>query len=182
MFGPIVELIGFTYFFAILALGNLDSTFVLLFFTVAVMLGMVLSVSAVLCEEFTYRRYPSIKDVATLTLFAFIENIGYRQIHTWWRFKGLIDFFKGKKEWGEMNRTGFSEEEDESEDNKEERAAKEKQVQEGESYTLLKKLKPLRYWSVIALITFLLGYLVVQVLAAHRLLPDLVGLWNQMIS
>lgn len=182
MFGPVVELLGFTYFFAIVALGNLDSTFVLLFFTVAVMLGMVLSVSAVLCEEFTYRRYPSIKDVATLTLYAFIENIGYRQIHTWWRFKGLIDFFKGKKEWGEMIRKGFSDEGDSNQQTEKEQAANNRETQEKESYSLLQRIKPLRYWSVIALVTFLLGYLVVEVLAAHRLLPDFMQIWDQMIS
>lgn len=175
MFGPIVELTGFVYFFAILALGHLESTFVLLFFTVAIMLGMVLSVSAVLCEEFTYRRYPSIKDVATLTLYAFIENIGYRQIHTWWRFKGLIDFFKGKKEWGEMTRKGFSEEQEGEQEhvgNAKVEAPKEKVTQDDESPSLLKKLKPLKYWSVIGLITFLLGYLLINVLIAHRIIPD----------
>ncbi|MDX1617591.1 MAG: glycosyltransferase family 2 protein, partial [Balneolaceae bacterium] len=86
MFGPIIELSGFIYFFMVIALGNLNSTFVLMFFSVAVLLGMTLSVSSVLCEEFTYRRYPSLKDISILTLYAFLENIGYRQIHTWWRF------------------------------------------------------------------------------------------------
>lgn len=162
MFGPIVELTGFVYFFAILALGAIDTTFVLLFFTVAILLGMVLSVSSVLCEEFTYRRYPSIKDVAMLTLYAFIENIGYRQIHTWWRFKGLIDFFKGDKEWGVMIRKGFSLEEDrDNEDN----------LNTKETKQWLKRLKPLKYWSVVALITLLLGFLIVRVLTEQQLLP-----------
>jgi hypothetical protein len=47
--------------------------------------------------------------VAILSLYSFLENLGYRQIHAWWQLKGLIDFFKGKKSWGKMIRKGFKE-------------------------------------------------------------------------
>lgn len=39
--------------------------------------------------------------------YAFIENFGFRQIHSWWRLKGLFDFLRGNKEWGTMTRKGF---------------------------------------------------------------------------
>jgi len=166
MFGPIIELSGFIYFFMVIALGNLNSTFVLMFFSVAILLGMLLSVSSVLCEEFTYRRYPSLSDVAVLTLYAFLENIGYRQIHTWWRFRGLIDFFRGKKTWGEMLRKGF-----------ESLSGPPGETEEGqkdsEKNPLLKKLKNGIYWLVIYGVALLLGLLVVQVLIDQGLIPDL---------
>jgi hypothetical protein len=72
----------------------------------AIMLGIVLSISSVLLEVKTTRKYERITDVLVLALFAFFENIGFRQLHAWWRLKGLIDFFKGNKEWGEMKRKG----------------------------------------------------------------------------
>lgn len=165
MFGPLVELFGFVYFFSILAVGDINSTFVLLFFIVAILLGMILSVSAVLCEEFTYRRYPSIKDVATLTLYAFLENIGYRQIHTWWRFKGLIEFFKGNKEWGEMSSPDIS-----SYGNVDKNDGLFARIA-GRARYWIQKLKPLKYWLVVALVTFLLGFLVFRVLSDNQLLP-----------
>ena len=108
MLGPLIELFGFIYFLVLLFLGGFNSTFVLLFITVSILLGMVLSVTAVLCEELSFRRYPTLGNISTLTFYAFLENIGYRQIHTYWRFRGLIDYIKGDKAWGKMIRTGFS--------------------------------------------------------------------------
>lgn len=35
------------------------------------------------------------------------ENVGFRQMHAWWRLKGLIDYLKGNKEWGVMVRKGI---------------------------------------------------------------------------
>ncbi len=150
LIGPIIELIGFLYFFCMLALGNFDSTFVLLFFTFAILLGMVLSISAVLAEEFTFRRYPSIKNVATLIGHAFLENIGYRQIHTWWRFNGLVDFLKGDKEWGVMLRKGFGGDDDSSD----------KQTQERDPGWLWQRIKQSQYWMILGLIVFLLSTLI----------------------
>ncbi len=175
MLGPVIELIGFGYFFAVLALGQLNSTFVLLFFSVAIMLGMVLSVSAVICEEFTYRRYQSTKDVAILTLYAFVENIGYRQIHTWWRFKGLIDFFKGNKEWGEMVRKGLSS--DEEEENTAADTKKQSEVPQlgSDPHPFWRKLRHAGYWSVVGLAAFLVGLLILSVMAEQQLLPKILS-------
>ncbi|WP_440999040.1 glycosyltransferase [Fodinibius sp. SL11] len=159
MLGPVVELIGFLYFFAIIALGYLNSSFVLMFFSVAILLGMVLSVSAVLCEEFTYRKYPSLGDVSTLSFYALLENIGFRQIHTWWRFKGLIAFLKGDKEWGVMTRKGLQGKADNS-------------SEETTKYSTFQKLSQVKYWAVIGIVAFLISLLIAQVLIDQQLIPD----------
>jgi cellulose synthase/poly-beta-1,6-N-acetylglucosamine synthase-like glycosyltransferase len=106
LLSPIIELSGYIILIISLILGAINIQFALLFLTAAILLGMILSVLSILMEELTFRRYDRIRDVMVLILYAFIENLGYRQIHAWWRFKGLIDFFKGNKSWGEMTRTG----------------------------------------------------------------------------
>lgn len=106
LLSPIIELAGYVLLVVSLWLGAINIQFALLFLTAAVLLGMILSVLSVMLEELTFRRYDRLRDVMILILFAFIENLGYRQIHAWWRFWGLIDFFKGNKSWGEMTRTG----------------------------------------------------------------------------
>lgn len=106
LLSPIVELSGYIILIFSLWMGAINIQFALLFLTAAILLGMILSVLSVLMEELTFRKYDRIRDVMILILYAFIENLGYRQIHAWWRFKGLIDFFKGNKNWGEMTRTG----------------------------------------------------------------------------
>ena len=38
-----------------------------------------------------------------------VENFGYRQLTTWWRFQEMVDYMKKKKsDWGTMTRQGFS--------------------------------------------------------------------------
>ncbi len=106
LLSPIIELGGYVILLISFFLGVINVQFALLFLTAAILLGMILSVLSVLMEELTFRRYDRMRDVAILILYAFVENLGYRQIHAWWRFRGLIDFFKGNKSWGEMTRSG----------------------------------------------------------------------------
>ena len=77
------------------------------FLAVAIVLGIVLSVAAVGLEELTFRRYPKASDVAYLFLLAVIENFGYRQINTWWRFQGSIGALFRRRTWGKAERVGW---------------------------------------------------------------------------
>ena len=106
LLSPIVELAGYIIVAISFWIGVINIQFALLFLTAAILLGMILSVLSVLMEELTFRKYDRLRDVLILILFAFLENLGYRQIHAWWRFRGLIDFLRGKKGWGEMTRMG----------------------------------------------------------------------------
>ncbi|MFW6064768.1 MAG: hypothetical protein ACOC8Y_04250 [Candidatus Natronoplasma sp.] len=36
--------------------------------------------------------------------FAVLENFGYRQLHSLWKFRGILQFLKKDKGWGEMVR------------------------------------------------------------------------------
>jgi len=87
--------------------GIINVLFATLFVIASIVFGMILSVFAVLLEELTTRRYQRIGDILMLILFALLENIGFRQMHSWWRLKGLVDYLKGSKEWGEMVRKGI---------------------------------------------------------------------------
>ncbi len=106
LLSPVVELGGYVVLAVSLWLGVVNIQFAILFLTAAILLGMILSVLSVLMEELTFRRYDRMWDVAILIVFAFFENFGYRQIHAWWRLRGMIDFLKGDKNWGEMTRSG----------------------------------------------------------------------------
>lgn len=106
LLAPVVEIFGYLVFTLSFILGVINLTFFLLFLTVAILLGVIMSVLAVLIEELTFRRYDKMKDVAILIIYAFLENFGYRQLYAWWRFKGLINYMKGDLQWGEMKREG----------------------------------------------------------------------------
>ena len=107
MLGPVVELIGYVAFAITLALGWANPFYVLAFLLMAVVLGVVLSVVAVGLEEITFRRYPRFVDLLRLFLVALAENVGYRQLVTAWRVKGMISFARRRKVWGTAVRKGF---------------------------------------------------------------------------
>ncbi|MCE5252260.1 glycosyltransferase [bacterium] len=106
MLGPIVELLGYIVFPISCVFGIVNIQFAVLFFIVAIILGIILSVSSIVLEELSFKRYPQYSHIVRLFFFSVMENFGYRQIHTLWRFRGIIDYLRGKKTWGTMERTG----------------------------------------------------------------------------
>ncbi|HME10691.1 MAG TPA: glycosyltransferase [Bryobacteraceae bacterium] len=109
MLGPAVEFLG--YFLTILGLvfRIIAPPIAILFFSVSVMFGILLSTSGVVLEEFTVCRYPNWQHTHRLFFSAIAENFGFRQLLTFWRVQGLIEAIKGKKGgWGAMERKGFN--------------------------------------------------------------------------
>jgi cellulose synthase/poly-beta-1,6-N-acetylglucosamine synthase-like glycosyltransferase len=106
--GPVIELFGYLIIPIAAAMGLLSVEYLLAFLLVAVVWGVLLSVSAVALEELTFRRYPLRRDVLRLTLYGLIDNFGYRQLTNIWRLLGLIEFLRGRKQWGHMPRKGFT--------------------------------------------------------------------------
>jgi cellulose synthase/poly-beta-1,6-N-acetylglucosamine synthase-like glycosyltransferase len=108
MLGPLIELTGYLIFICCLILGQLNTPFALLFFLLAVVLGTLLSLLAILLEEYSSHRYPRLQDILIITLFSLLENIIYRQWLAVVRAKAFFDFSKGKQEWGAMEKKGFA--------------------------------------------------------------------------
>ena len=106
--GPIIEVGGYVMTALAVALGLLDWRFAELLFLAAVLYGALLSVIAVILEELSFRRYPRLMDLLRLAAYGVLENFGYRQLTTWWRLMGVVDYLRGKQAWGVMTRKGFS--------------------------------------------------------------------------
>ncbi|NNF14227.1 MAG: glycosyltransferase family 2 protein [Gemmatimonadetes bacterium] len=106
--GPVIESLGYLTFVAALLLGRASTPYVLAFLAVAFALGISLSFAAVGLEELSFRRYPKMRDLATLLVMAVVENVGYRQLSIWWRLRGMISKLRGASAWGVMERKGFA--------------------------------------------------------------------------
>ena len=74
----------------------------------AVGYGTLLSIGSVVLEEVTLRRYPSMRHVITLLVYAVIENIGYRQIVTLFRAHGVLQYFYGRRKWESVEHRGLT--------------------------------------------------------------------------
>jgi cellulose synthase/poly-beta-1,6-N-acetylglucosamine synthase-like glycosyltransferase len=68
--------------------------------------GTLLSMGAVLLEETTLHRYPRLKHVLILMLYALLENFPYRQILAIIRAQGVFRYFTGLRKWEHVEHEG----------------------------------------------------------------------------
>jgi cellulose synthase/poly-beta-1,6-N-acetylglucosamine synthase-like glycosyltransferase len=109
LMGPMIELLGYTMVIVALSLGMIDFGFLYLFLTVSILYGVIVSVIAVFIEGIAYRHYPRFPALLKLTLYAVLDNVGYRQITTWWRTKAYFTYYTRRRKWGESHRTRYAE-------------------------------------------------------------------------
>ncbi len=106
--GPLIEVSGYLVTLVAVMFGLLDIVFAQLLFLAAVVFGAMISMTSVLLEEMSFRRYPKVRHLLWLAAIGVLENFGYRQLTTYWRLKGVIDFLRKKQGWGVMTRKGFA--------------------------------------------------------------------------
>ncbi len=107
MLAPVIEVTGYFTFAIAALLGRLAPVYAVAFLTLAIGLGIGLSITAVVLEELGFRRYPKRRDLYQLLWLAIAENFGYRQLTTLWRLRGIISVLRKTKSWGGMERQGF---------------------------------------------------------------------------
>jgi hypothetical protein len=107
MLGPVVEMSGYLLIPAAYLLKMINMRFFLLFLTISIIYGIILSVGAILLEEYTFNKYRSVKDFIRLVAYAVLENFGYRQLTTVFRVMGTINYRRHKSHWGSIKRKSF---------------------------------------------------------------------------
>jgi len=88
--------------------GIISWKFTMLFFLLVVMVGLILSLSAIMEESYAMRKFPKTSQIFLLASYAFLDNFGFRQFNTVIRFIGCLKYRSGKNTWGAMNRKQFS--------------------------------------------------------------------------
>lgn len=106
--GPLAEFLGYLLIPLFYFLGVLDLRFLLAYLAMIVVFGIFISVASLALEEMELRRLDRWQDIFGLALMAVAENLGYRQINSFWRIVGWFEFLKGTHGWGEMKRKGMS--------------------------------------------------------------------------
>jgi len=86
----------------------IDVPFAVLIFLLSYGYGLLLTLSAVLLEELSYRRYSRVGERLWLIGLALLEVFGYRQLTVIWRLRGLAGFLRKRRDWGVMDRQGFA--------------------------------------------------------------------------
>lgn len=107
LFGPIVELFGYVYFLLMMIGAVIEPWFATAFLVLAVLIGFLLSLGAILLEELSLGFFRERGDMWRLVAVALLENMGYRQVILWYRLRGMWKYVRGNKAWGRMVRVGF---------------------------------------------------------------------------
>lgn len=105
MLAPIIELLGYILFPYLYFNQQISLDIFIIFFMVSVVLGVFISMLAVFLELLTFNRYKNFKDLIKLLIFSILENFGYRQLTMIFRVKGVWQYLRKNKQWGEMKRS-----------------------------------------------------------------------------
>lgn len=105
---PFLELLGLILVPICAILGILSWQFFVAYCAVVFGFGLCLSLCAVMLSQLSSLQHRRVRDLLWLGLGAIIENFGYRQLNSWWRVHGIIQFLRKKQGWGAMPRRGFS--------------------------------------------------------------------------
>jgi len=95
LLGPLIEAVGLLFFLFMAIAGLIAWPEAGIFLALSLSLGLLLSISAIMLEEFSFSMYRKPRELARLYLAAVVENFGYRQLTVWWRLKGLYRWITG---------------------------------------------------------------------------------------
>jgi cellulose synthase/poly-beta-1,6-N-acetylglucosamine synthase-like glycosyltransferase len=105
--GAIVELFGIPVVVFAWLIGALSMPFFLSFLAVSVLLSVLISIAAIMLEEYVVRRHERPREIALVVVYGLLESFGYRQLTAFFRLRGVIDLVRGRRDWGEMQRRGL---------------------------------------------------------------------------
>ena len=108
MLGPVIEMLGYISIPLSYTFGLLNTRYFILFLVSSILYGIILSIGAILLEEYTFNKYPSIKQLLRLSWYGILENFGYKQMTTFFRIDAIIRFKKFRNSWGKIKRESFS--------------------------------------------------------------------------
>jgi cellulose synthase/poly-beta-1,6-N-acetylglucosamine synthase-like glycosyltransferase len=119
LLGAPVELLGYICLPVLFVLDDLSFAYAVLFFGISVGYGILLSVASIVISAWPERTsetdisgssllyFKKPTDILILVLYGILENFGYRQLTLWWRTRGIVDYFRGKRGWDKFERKGF---------------------------------------------------------------------------
>jgi cellulose synthase/poly-beta-1,6-N-acetylglucosamine synthase-like glycosyltransferase len=104
---PLVEIIGIIYAIILYITGNLSLNFILITFLFVYTFALFFTTWAILYEELTFHRYERKGDVFRLWIAAVLEPFILHPIALFFSIKGNIQYARGNRKWGKMERRGF---------------------------------------------------------------------------
>lgn len=105
--GPLFELGGYLFFIIGFFVGFISLQATLAFLILSVGFSLFISIVTLFLEEFSFHVYPKPGNLIRLFFAAILENLGFRQLNTFWRVQGILGWlFRRQRAWGRIERRG----------------------------------------------------------------------------
>jgi cellulose synthase/poly-beta-1,6-N-acetylglucosamine synthase-like glycosyltransferase len=107
LLGPLIEILGYVFFIVGFFVGIISYQALIAFLVLSVGFSLFISIVTIVLEEISFKIYPKTSSVVFLLLAALMENLGFRQINTFWRLEGFLSWvFRRRRGWGTIRRRG----------------------------------------------------------------------------
>lgn len=107
LLGAVIEVLGYFIIPFSLIMGELNIFFFVIYFLLATLLGIMLSIGSLILEQYTKKSAMTAKQYILISVYAILENFGYRQLITIFRVEGIIKYRKLRQTWGKIERKEF---------------------------------------------------------------------------
>ena len=106
--GPVIEFLGYVLIPVLWFFNLLDVNFAILFFTLAVLYNVMLSLLALIVDDLLFQRYERPTDLLRMASASILEYLGYRQILAFRRTAAFFTVLFRRGHWGHVKRTSIS--------------------------------------------------------------------------
>lgn len=107
LLGAVIEVLGYFIIPFSLIMGELNVFFFVIYFLLATLLGIMLSIGSLILEQYTKKSAMTAKQYILISVYAILENFGYRQLITLFRVEGIFKYRKLRQTWGNIERKEF---------------------------------------------------------------------------
>lgn len=104
---PLIELVGIIYFLLLSIIGLANWPFFFLMLAFIYSFAISFSLWSIVFGGMSFNRYKTNKDFFKQIFAAIIEPVVYHPFLVYFAVKGNIDYLRGVKSWGKMDREGF---------------------------------------------------------------------------
>jgi cellulose synthase/poly-beta-1,6-N-acetylglucosamine synthase-like glycosyltransferase len=108
LLSPVFALGGLVITIVLGLLSQLPLSYVIAYAFVTLGLSVLLTLTAIMVEEFGFNRYRRRREIFRLLAYTVVESVCFHPLHDVWRAIGYVDIARGTTSWGAQQRRGFA--------------------------------------------------------------------------
>jgi len=109
LLGPIIEISGYIFFIIGFFYGIIQIEALFAFLILSIGFSLFISIITIVLEEISFKVYPKASSIGVLFFAALFENLGFRQLNTFWRVRGILNWiFRTRRNCGSIRRKGVN--------------------------------------------------------------------------